>query len=431
MTTAPVAGEWRNRIVASGTEDPRTLTANPGNWRTHPKRQRAAIRGSLATVGWVQQILINRTTGHVVDGHARLEEALATGATEVPVLYIELSAEEEAIVLATLDPIGAMADQDSQKLAALLQGVSVGDAGLSALLKDLAPIRHGMVDPDDVPTLSVEEPRVKSGQLWALGEHRLLCGDCTDPANVERLLGGAKPTLLSTDPPYGVQLDHSWRDSVYNAFGPAEKPYMQVTRKLTKDASSGRRKAGHQNVTLSGDTRADWSPAFALVPSLLVGYVWHSGVHAAEVAEGLLRIGFEIASQVIWDKGHFAMGRGWYHWAHEPCWVIRKPGVPNLFTGSRTEGTIWRVASPKMIMAGSTEEKQDHPAQKPVLLTEIPLRCHEGDVYDPFLGSGTTLIGAERMQRRCFGFEIDPRYAQLIIDRWERFTGGTAVLVDG
>ncbi len=128
------------------------------------------------------------------------------------------------------------------------------------------------------------------------------------------------------------------------------------------------------------------------------------------------------------------MSRGWYHWGHEPCWVIRKPDVPNLFIGSRDQSTVWRAASPKMIMGGSTEAKQDHPAQKPVLLFETPIRNHleAGEaVYDPFLGSGTCLVAAETLGRRCYGMEVDPRYVQLSIERWQGLTGQRAVLVDG
>ena len=188
------------------------------------------------------------------------------------------------------------------------------------------------------------------------------------------------------------------------------------------------------NTTLSGDTRVDWSDAYALVPTLEVGYVWHAGVHAAAVAAGLLRIGFEIASQVIWDKGLFAMSRGWYHWGHEPCWVVRKPGVANLFHGDRDQSTVWRAPSPKMIMGGSNEDKFDHAAQKPVVLSEIPIRNHTeaGEaVYDAFLGSGTTLMAAEVLGRRCLGMEIDPKYVQVAIERWQAFTGKTAERVDG
>jgi DNA modification methylase len=191
----------------------------------------------------------------------------------------------------------------------------------------------------------------------------------------------------------------------------------------------GGRTKGHRNTTLSGDTRVDWSAAYALVPSLTVGYVWHAGVHAGEVAAGLERIGFEIVAQVIWDKTLFAMGRSWYHWAHEPCWVVRKAGVKVPFRGERNQATVWRAASPKMIMSGSKEEKQDHPAQKPVILAETPIANHLGAgdwLYGPFCGSGTSLVAAERLGRRCLAMEIEPRYAQLSIERWQSFTGQQA-----
>jgi DNA methylase len=409
---------WRSRIVSHGVEDPTQLLANPRNWRTHPAAQRDALRGSLDVVGWVAEVMVNQTTGHVVDGHARIEEAISRGEPVVPVTYVDLSAEEEALVLATLDPIGAMAEQSTERLTALLAEVSVDDDGLRRLLADLAP-RKGQTDPDEIPEPPAE-PYVKPGELWLLGDHRLLCGDATKAEDVARLLDGAEPRLLATDPPYGVSLDPTWRDGVYNELGPAEKPYMRIK--------------GHRNTTLSGDTRVDWSEAFALVPSLIVGYVWHAGVHAAKVAEGLERIGFEIVSQVIWDKTLFAMGRSWFHWAHEPCWVVRAVGAKVPFLGERNQATIWRAPSPKMIMAGSTEEKQDHPAQKPVALFEAPIRNHlaPGEaVYDPFVGSGTTIVAAETLGRRCYGMEIDPKYVQVAIERWTAFSGRKAERVDG
>jgi DNA modification methylase len=415
VAAAPTAS-WRNRITGTGEEAPDKLLANPANWRIHPKAQQDALAGALDQVGWVQQVLVNRRSGFVVDGHARVALALSRGEATVPVLYVDLEPDEEALVLATLDPIGAMAGRDDEKLRALLAEVTVDDASLRRLLADMAGPKTGLTDPDDLPEPS-EEPYVKPGELWTLGDHRLLCGDATSAEDVKRLLDGSAPTLLATDPPYGVSLDPTWRDGVYNALGPAERPYMRTK--------------GHRNTTLSGDTRVDWSDAFALVPSLEVGYVWHAGVHASAVADGLVRIGFEIVAQVIWDKGLFAMGRSWYHWAHEPCWVVRKPGIPNLYIGSRDQSTIWRAPSPKMIMSGSTEEKYDHPAQKPVVLSEIPIRNHAGHVYDPFSGSGTTIIAAERLGRRCFAIEIDPRYAQVAIERWQAFTGRAAVRVDG
>ena len=212
-----------------------------------------------------------------------------------------------------------------------------------------------------------EEPYVKPGELYRLGDHRILCGDATNAEDVARLLDGAAPTLLATDPPYGVQLDQTWRDGVYN--GPrkrvkgwgvvagAEKPYMmrEVPDGTTRDAKAkrGHHTAGHRNTSISMDTRADWSEAFALVPSLQVGYVWYASIHTLEVLQGLLGIGFELAGQIIWDKGLFSVGRSWYHWAHEPCVVVRRPGVPHLFIGERDQATIWRAPSPKRIGGGS------------------------------------------------------------------------------
>jgi DNA modification methylase len=170
------------------------------------------------------------------------------------------------------------------------------------------------------------------------------------------------------------------------------------------------------------------------VPSLTVGYVWHAGVHAAEVAQGLERIGFEIVAQIIWDKGLFAMGRSWYHWSHEPCWVVRKKSAKVPFRGSRDQATIWRVPSPKMIMGGSAEPRLDHPTQKPLVLFETPIRNHlkAGEaLYEPFCGSGTALIAAERTGTRCHAMEIDPLYVEVALARWERFSGQAAVRLDG
>lgn len=430
------APAWRNRIVGH---------ANPRNWRTHPREQQQAVAGALGEVGWVAEVLVNRTTGHVVDGHLRIELALERREPSVPVTYIALSEDEERLVLASLDPLAAMASVEEERLGALLDDLEPIDDALRTLLDDLArqhgldALHSGLADPDDVPALP-DEPYVQPGHLYVLGEHRLLCGDATNPADVARLLDGAKPTLLATDPPYGVSLDPTWRDGVYNGLGSAEPGYLQTVSAMAEtDAPpaptrADGRTSGHRNTTVSGDTRVDWADAFALVPSLTVGYVWHADVHSPAVAAGLERISFAPVCLVIWDKGLFAIGRSWYHWGHEPCWVVRRRGSKAPFLGSRDQSTVWRAPSPKMLMAGSDEPKLDHPTQKPVALFEAPIANHlrKGEaVYDPFLGSGTTLVAAERLGRRCYGLEIDPRYAQVAIERWQTFTGQTAVKIDG
>jgi len=232
MTTPSPAG-WRNRIVGHADVAPAELVPNPRNWRSHPQEQQRALAGALGEVGWVAEVLINRTTGHIVDGHLRIELAITRHEPTVPVTYVELSEDEERLVLASLDPLAAMATAEQEQLAALLAGLDPADEALRALLDDLAreyrldDLRKGLVDPDEVPPVP-DEPYVRAGDLYVLGEHRLLCGDATNPDDVARLLDGAEPTLLATDPPYGVSLDPTWRDGVYNALGPAKPGYLRL-----------------------------------------------------------------------------------------------------------------------------------------------------------------------------------------------------------
>jgi len=429
------------------------LRPDPANPRRIGEDELDALERSLRQFGFVQPVLARGEDATVIGGHQRLVAARRLGLTSVPVTWLDISVEQARLLGLALNKIsGSWDDALLARLLADLQATPDLDLSLSGfgedevkeLLRSLE-VRERRERPEafDLEEALAEArraPRTKPGDLWALGDHRLLCGDATSPADVARLLDGAAPTLLTTDPPYGVSLDGSWRDGVYNALGPAEAPYMRsVGQPEGEDATrapGGRRgrTQGHRNTTLSGDTRVDWSEAFALVPSLTVGYVWHAGVHAAAVAAGLQAIGFEIVAQVIWDKGLFAIGRSWYHWNHEPCWVVRRPGAKVPFRGSRDQATIWRVPSPKMIMGGSTEQKQDHPTQKPLVLFETPIANHlkPGDaVYDPFLGSGTCLIAAERRGCRCHAMEIDPLYVEVALRRWERFSGQAAVRIDG
>jgi len=410
-------------------DDLRPDAANP---RRISDDELEALTRSLRQFGFVQPVLARREDRTVIGGHQRLTAARRLGHETVPVIWLDVSTDEARVLGLALNKIsGSWDEQLLARLLAELQAVpdldltlsGFGDDEVRDLLRSLEARekreRNEHFDLAEALEEARRAPRTKPGDLWMLGEHRLLCGDATNPDDVARLLDDGTPTLLTTDPPYGVALDPTWRDGVYNALGPAERPYLRTK--------------GHRNTTVSGDTRVDWADAFALVPSLTVGYVWHAGVHAAVVAEGLVRVGFEIVSQVIWDKGLFAIGRSWYHWAHEPCWVVRKAGAKVKFHGSRDQATIWRAPSPKMIMAGSSEAKEDHPTQKPLVLFETPIRNHlkaGGEVYDPFTGSGTCLIAAERTGTRCFGMEIDPLYVEVALRRWERFSGGEAVRVD-
>ncbi|MGD0121444.1 MAG: DNA methyltransferase [Candidatus Limnocylindrales bacterium] len=363
--------------------------------------------------------MVQASTGFVVAGNGVLRSARELGWEHLAAAVVELDDAAASAFLLADNRCSDLGSYNDALLAAILQeqaaagnlaGTSYGPDDIDELVARVLAETERRGDPDAVP----EEPDdadvyVKPGDLWRLGRNRLMCADATDPAAVARLLDGAAPTLLCTDPPYGVSLDTSWRG------------------RLTRPKSA--RTSGHRNTTIAGDTRVDWSEAFALVPSLQVGYVWHAGVHAGTVAAGLERIGFQIVSQVVWDKGRFALSRGWYHWSHEPCWVVRKRGAAVPFRGERNQATIWRALSPKMAGLGG-EAKCDHPNQKPVALFEIPIANHlagSDALYDPFAGSGTSIIAAERLGRRAYAMEIDPKFAQITIERWQSYTGAAAV----
>jgi hypothetical protein len=273
VTRSAPPATWRNRIVGSGVEPPDQLVANAANWRLHPETQQQALASVLDRVGWVGQVLVNRNSGRIVDGHLRVALAIERREPSVPVVYVELDAEEERLVLVSLDPIGAMAETDGDQLRALLEDIDFDSLALEAQVRSFLGHERPatLADPDEVPEPPAE-PTMQAGELWRLGRHRLLVGDCTRPEDVARLLEGDQPRLLVTDPPYGVSLDPTWRDGVYNGLGPAERPYMRIEASVAggepTEAPAGRRgrSRGHRNTTLSGDTVADWSAAYALVP---------------------------------------------------------------------------------------------------------------------------------------------------------------------
>lgn len=404
------------------------LQPDPQNANRGTDRGRAMVEASLAECGAGRSILADRD-GVVIAGNKTLEAArklglpvrtIETDGQELVVVRrsdLDLASDEKARRLAYLDnrasELGLEWDVE-QLLADLEAGVDLSGIferpDLDALLATLE--RFGLADPDEVPPVPAV-PTTQPGDLWLCDKQRILCGDATAQEDVRRLLEGGQPRLLVSDPPYGVSLDLSWRDGVYNKLAAAAAPYMTE---------------GHSAKTISNDTRIDWSEAFALVPSLEVAYVWHAGAYAVAVGLGLERIGFEIRAQIIWDKTVLVISRGAYHWQHEPCWYAVKKGVSAGWIGTRDQSTVWALASPKAIMAGSAEEKLDHPTQKPFECMARPVRNHSGDVYEPFCGSGTTVVAAESLHRRCFAMEIDPRFVDVAVLRWQRYCGQEALL---
>ena len=397
----------------------------------NPRKNDAAVDRMCASIrefGFKIPVLA-RNDGTVVDGHLRIKAARKLGITEIPVILCDewTEAQVKAFRLMVNRSV-TWADWDDELLSLELQELAAADFDLSLTgfdpreLEDLLTLPDNDEQADVAPPLP-ENPVSRLGDLWLCGnrrhQHRILCGDATSPDAVACLLGDRKPFLMITDPPYGIELDSEWRDRAgLNGCGPAEASYMK------------HRTQGHTETTISGDTRADWSEAFALVPSLQIAYVWHASVFTREVLDGLLRIGFLHHQQIIWDKTRTVLTRTHYWFQHEPCWYVRKKNAA-WYGKAGENSTIWACPSPKFIMGGSDEEKFDHPTQKPVELMRRPLLNHtkRGEsVYEPFLGSGTTLAAAEITERVCYGIEIDPKYVDTVVTRWQNLTGGKATL---
>ena len=301
--------------------------------------------------------------------------------------------------------IALNAGWDLKMLSTELKDLSVIGADLAALgftTQELAraltpdPVA-GLTNEDEVPELG-ETAISRMGDIWCAGAHRVACGDFTDATSVAALFAGAAPQLMVTDPPYGVKYDPSWRHRT--------------------GANRSARRAKILN-----DDQADWSAAWSLFRGS-IAYVWHGALHTTTVADSLLKHGFTIRSQIIWAKERLVIGRGDYHWMHEPCWyAVRKKGN---WTGDRKQTTLWTIPS------GAQDAKTVHSTQKPAECMRRPIlnNSSPGDaVYDPFLGSGTTLIAAETAGRVCLALELEPRYVDVAIRRWQAFTGAAATLL--
>jgi DNA modification methylase len=406
----------------------------------NPRKNDAAVDrmcGSIREFGMKVPVLA-RSDGEVVDGHLRLKaarklESWPGGDTaQIPVILCdEWTPQQVKAFRLMVNRSVAWADWDEELLALELHELSEADFDLSLTGFDPGEIDGLLAIPDEeranaAPPLPANAVS-RAGDLWLCGEHRVLCGDATRAEDVGRLLGDGKPILMVTDPPYGIELDSEWRDRAGLNDGSrlgAKHSY------LAEPSYMKHRTEGHTETTISGDTRADWSEAFELVPSLEVAYVWHASRFTREVLDGLLRIGFVHHQQIIWDKTRTVLTRTLYWFQHEPCWFVRKKNAP-WFGKAGENSTIWSSPSPKFIMGGSDETKYDHPTQKPVELMRRPVLNHlkRGEpVYDPFLGSGTTLAAAELTERVCLGIELDPKYVDVIVQRWQTLSGKKAKL---
>jgi DNA modification methylase len=381
------------------------LLPSARNARAHNDAQIAEIAGSIKTFGFTNPILVNEA-GDVVAGHGRLAAARKLSLERVPVIPLkhltelqcrQLMLADNRIALNSGWDIDALKLElaDLSQLGADLRSLGFSKNELAAALRQVA---SGITDEDEIPQLASKAVS-QAGDVWLLGKHRLICGDCTDQDVVLRLLEDAKPQLMVTDPPYGVNYDPEWR----------HRAGVNKSKRIGK---------------VSNDEKADWSEAWSLFPGR-IAYVWHGALHSGTVAESLTKNEFSIRAQIIWAKERLVIGRGDYHWQHEPCWyAVREKGN---WTGDRKQTTLWPISS------RDQDTETAHGTQKPVECMRRPMlnNSSSGDaVYEPFLGSGTTLIAAESCGRECLAVELDPIYVDLAVRRWEAFSGKQAILAD-
>ena len=377
------------------------------NAKMHGADQVAKIAASMAEFGWTVPCLVS-DDGELIAGHGRVLAAEKLGLKDAPVIVLgHLTDEQRRAYRIADNKLTELGEWDEAVLSGELQLLAAedfdlaligfDDAELDALLSGLDE-ETDTEGEDDIPE-PPEDPVSRPGDLWTLGNHRLLCGDATVATDVERLLGTVKPLLMVTDPPYGVEYDPGWRN---------------------KTGASATKRTGK----VLNDDRADWREAWTLFPGD-VAYVWHGALHAGEVAESLEVSGFKIRSQIIWAKNRLVLSRGDYHWQHEPClYAVKKTGKGH-WAGDRKQTTLWQIANKDQ------DADTVHGTQKPVECMRRPILNNSSPgqaVYEPFMGSGTTLIAAETTGRVCYGIELNPAYVDVAVERWQQFTGQEAVL---
>jgi DNA modification methylase len=392
-------GDWKNRIVSSGQMDPRELHPNPRNWRRHPKGQALALEGVLEEVGWIQDVIVNQRTGRLIDGHLRVELAVKKKEKEIPVKYVDLSEEEEDKALLTLDPISSMAEADKDMLQSLLQSVKSDDERIKNLINEIG--HEYKVSPKTVKEDNYEPPAeietdIKRGDIIQLGRHRVMCGDSTSKEDVGRLMDGRTADMVFTDPPYNVDYGSSGRI-----------PRHKIRKILNDKQCAGHWESFCKDVFDNIKTYSDGDI-----------YLWGApGPEGMKMRLWLVGIGAHWSATIIWVKDQLVLSHAKYQRKYEPCfygWFGK-----SSYNGDRTQTEVWEVPRPK--------SSELHPTMKPVELCGIGIRNSSNEnstVMDLFLGSGSTLIACEQLDRICYGMEISPQYCEVICQRWEKLTGG-------
>jgi DNA modification methylase len=381
------------------------------NPRLHSEADLDKIGAAILNWGWTMPVLADEE-GVLLAGHARVLAAAKLGLESIPVIVARGWSEEEKRAYRLADnQLAARASWDPEQLRSELRSLEFAgfDLGLIGFEPDQLEIilaglgASGLADPDSVPEVPAQ-PVTRLGDVWLLGDHRVGCGDSTSAADVAPVLAGSQPHLMIADPPYGVGYEPAWR--------------------ARRGLAAGKLAQGK----VLNDDRADWREAYALFPGD-VAYVWHGALHGGVVAADLAACGLQLRAQIIWAKQHFTLSRGDYHWKHETCWYAVREGKASHWQGDRTQTTVWEIANNNPFGNQQREQSWGHGTQKPVECMRRPIANNSRlgqAIYDPFLGSGTSLIAAEMTGRICCGIELNPAYVDVVVRRWQVFTGRAA-----
>jgi DNA modification methylase len=375
-----------------------------------------AIKKSLAVNGWYGSVVANLTTKHILAGNHRVMAAKALGWETVPVQWVDVTPEEELRILVVDNRTTRIGQDDTTKITDILaelantpiglEGTGYGAADLDALIDELAGMTEPaelLTDPDEVP--EDVETRCQPGDLWILGRHRLLCGDSTKVDDVARLMDGAVAEMMFTDPPYGVDYSGGIQ--------------------FTKD---GNTKTNNREKLENDNSTAIYTDFLPVALAYVDGpcYMWFAGSMGREVYNALHNNSCEIHSLIIWNKinATYAAMNAQYKERKEPCLYFKPKGSTLRWCGSTTEATVWDQARDGI--------NEFHPTQKPIALASKAIGNHDAKtVLEMFGGSGSTLIAAEQLGRKCYAMEISPKYCDVVIQRWENATGQKAVLSEG
>ena len=421
-TAVTTQNAYNKSVAAQGDNGPRLeiwsidrIKPYENNPRTLPEKAVAKVAGSLKQFGFQKPIVVDEH-GIIIAGHVVYKAAQEAGITRVPVFISSLD-EAKARAYRLADNRTA---QETDWLDELLRDelTALDELGfdLDSLGFDDKELRNLMADEADLERAEeTPEPPVNPvtvlGDVWVLGNHRIICGSSTEADVVAKLLGPVKPHLMVTDPPYGVNYDPKWRNVVKRADG------SRVGAKATG--------------VVENDDKADWTEAWVLFPGD-VAYVWHGGLHSHTVADSLSRADFQLRAQIIWRKGQLVIGRGDYHCQHEPCWYPVKKGRTGHYDGGRKQPTVWDIDAKSgfaQVKDGADAHHGFHSTQKLIECMKRPIENNSSvgqAVYEPFSGSGTTIMAAELTGRHCYAIELNPAYVDVAVKRWQDYTGQKA-----